>query len=86
MGTITREVFVNARGEHVPPGDPSVATIEIEVRAPDGTTTRTYLERRPDCPLDHDHPELPTHLESTATVCDYCGTVVAGCDTLASSP
>ena len=86
MGTITREVFLNAQGEPVPPGDSSAATIEIEVRAPDGTTTRTYLERRPDYPLDHDDPELPTHFESTATVCVYCGMVVAACDSPASSP
>jgi len=30
---------------------------------------------------DHDDPELATHYEGTASVCDRCGEVVGGCAT-----
>ena len=41
MGTITREVFLNAQGEPVPRGDPSATTIEIGTNV---FSPRTRLE------------------------------------------
>lgn len=44
-GTIVAEHGFDAQGNSVPVDDPSVRSIEVEVRTPSGETERVYLER-----------------------------------------
>ena len=43
-GRIIRETFADAEGRPVDRDDPAVASIEVEVLLPDGSTERTYAE------------------------------------------